>query len=289
MSDDGRHALTVIAFIGSVFSPYYAWARRRGPADPHDFCALNVALYGPRGKRWAMTERGRSEVRCERASFVIGPSALHWDGEGLTIHIRERSAPVPLPIRGTIRLRPAALAGFATTLDVKGAHRWRPIAPSARVEVAFQQPGLNWTGVGYLDTNDGDAPLERDFIAWDWSRGHGRSGAAILYEGLRRGGDRFALALAFDAQGRHRIVEAPPRVALPATAIWRIGRATRTDTGRAARVLRTVEDTPFYARSLLSMHLLGEPMTAMHESLSLDRFKSGWVQMLLPFRMPRRR
>ncbi len=25
LSDDGRHGLTLIAFIGSVFSPYYAW------------------------------------------------------------------------------------------------------------------------------------------------------------------------------------------------------------------------------------------------------------------------
>ena len=30
LSDDGRHGLTIIAFIGSVFSPYYACARRRG-------------------------------------------------------------------------------------------------------------------------------------------------------------------------------------------------------------------------------------------------------------------
>ena len=32
LSDDGRHGITIIAFIGSVFSPYYAWAppaRRR--------------------------------------------------------------------------------------------------------------------------------------------------------------------------------------------------------------------------------------------------------------------
>mgnify|MGYP001372749352 CR=1 FL=1 len=29
MSDDGEHALTVIVFVGSVFSPYYAAARRR--------------------------------------------------------------------------------------------------------------------------------------------------------------------------------------------------------------------------------------------------------------------
>ena len=48
LSDDGRHGLTLIAFIGSVFSPYYAWrAARRG--DPLDHCALNVALYGAAG------------------------------------------------------------------------------------------------------------------------------------------------------------------------------------------------------------------------------------------------
>ena len=34
LSDDGRHALTIIAFIGSVFSPYYAAARRRGTRRP---------------------------------------------------------------------------------------------------------------------------------------------------------------------------------------------------------------------------------------------------------------
>jgi carotenoid 1,2-hydratase len=57
LSDDGRHGITLIAFIGSVFSPYYAWARRRGGGDPEHHCALNVALYGAGGKRWALTER----------------------------------------------------------------------------------------------------------------------------------------------------------------------------------------------------------------------------------------
>src|SRR3954447_922122 len=41
LSDDGRHGLTVIAFVGSVFSPYYALARRRGAGDPHDHCAAD--------------------------------------------------------------------------------------------------------------------------------------------------------------------------------------------------------------------------------------------------------
>ncbi|PIY72746.1 MAG: carotenoid 1,2-hydratase, partial [Rhodobacterales bacterium CG_4_10_14_0_8_um_filter_70_9] len=31
LSDDGRHGITLIAFIGSVFSPYYYWAGRARP------------------------------------------------------------------------------------------------------------------------------------------------------------------------------------------------------------------------------------------------------------------
>ena len=30
LSDDGTHGLSIIAFVGSVFSPYYARARRKG-------------------------------------------------------------------------------------------------------------------------------------------------------------------------------------------------------------------------------------------------------------------
>ena len=60
LSDDGESGLTIIAFIGSVFSPYYAWARRKGDAGPENHVAVNVALYGKGGKRWSMTERGRS-------------------------------------------------------------------------------------------------------------------------------------------------------------------------------------------------------------------------------------
>ena len=81
--------------------------------------------------------------------------------------------------------------------------------------------------------------------------------------------------------------EAAAREALPATPIWRIGRGTGAERGMA-RVQRTLEDTPFYARSLLATTLLGERVTAVHESLSMLRFRQRWVQVLLPFRMPRR-
>jgi len=80
--------------------------------------------------------------------------------------------------------------------------------------------------------------------------------------------------------------EPPPRVPLSGTG-WRIARATRCEAGGTARAVETLEDTPFYARSLVATRLLGEDVVAMHESLSLRRFDTRWVQALLPFRMPR--
>ena len=67
---------------------------------------------------------------------------------------------------------------------------------------------------------------------------------------------------------------------------WRMARSTRSDDG-AASIVRTLEDSPFYARSAVATRLRGAPVLAMHEALSLDRFSRRWVQTLLPFRMPR--
>jgi carotenoid 1,2-hydratase len=53
-------------------------------------------------------------------------------------------------------------------------------------------------------------------------------------------------------------------------------------------VLATLEDTPFYVRSLLRTDLLGEKVTAVHESLDIPRVVSLPVRMMLPWRMPRR-
>ena len=285
LSDDGRHGITLIAFIGSVFSPYYAAARRRGPADPKHFVALNVALYGA-PRRWTMTERGRSRLHAEATQLAIGSSALDWRGDALSFAIDEVSAPVPSRLRGSVRVLPAALTQHAFPLDSAGRHRWRPLAPRTRVEVDLQQPALRWSGTGYLDSNDGDAPLEDDFRCWTWSRAAGRDGSTtVLYDVECRDGAATSLALRFDAAGRAAAIDAPPTVKLPPSG-WRIARATRGEAG--ARVEHTLEDAPFYVRSLVSTRLFGEPAVAMHESLDLDRFRSRWVQVLLPFRMPRR-
>ena len=271
-----------------MFSPYYRWARRRNPATPAErHNALNVALYGAGGKRWTMTERGARHVERGRDVFALGPSRLHWDGASLAIEIDEISVPIPRRVRGRVRVWPEGLCRFSTALDDAGRHRWGPLAPCARVEVAFDHPGLRWQGHAYLDSNEGDEPIEAAFDDWDWSRASLTDGStAVIYDvRQRRGGDR-VIAQRFRADGSHEAFEPPPRQALPRT-MWRIGRSMRTDAETPARVQQTLEDTPFYVRSVLSSGLLGERVTSVHETLDVPRFTAASTQLMLPWRMPR--
>ncbi|QDP27098.1 hydratase [Bradyrhizobium cosmicum] len=284
LSDDGQNGITIIAFIGSVFSPYYAFARRKGPADPLNHCAVNVAVYRSGGNRWAMTERPRGAVGRTTDTFTVGPSHLCWDGKSLTINVDEISVPIPGRLRGTIRLIPTSITQQAFLLNGEGNHQWWPIAPCARVQVRLDHPRLSWQGDGYFDMNHGDAPLEQGFSDWQWSRGAMQDGTAILYEAQRRDGSRGDLAMTFDPNGRMQAFKPPPTVDLRRTG-WRVGRSIHSD--GAAKIVKTLEDAPFYARSVVSAKLFGEPVTLMHESLALDRFKMPVVQAMLPFRMPR--
>jgi len=280
-SDDGRHGLVIIAFVGSVFSPYYYRARQRGRGNPEEHCAVNVALYGS-ARRWAMTERPAAAVSRRPAEFVVGPSRLEFSEGVLRIAIRERSMPFARPVRGEVLVEPEFVNDEGFFLDRAARHRWQPLAPRARVSVAFDRPALAWQGNGYLDTNHGDEPLEARFRGWDWSRVAAPDGTELNYNVVDRDGRERPIALRFDPEGR--LERRPPaaRRALGPSG-WRIVRSTR-DAG-SARIAESLEDTPFYARSRLELG--GGEREAVHEMLDLERFRQPWVRLLLPFRMPR--
>ncbi|MCA3562911.1 MAG: carotenoid 1,2-hydratase [Methylocystis sp.] len=287
ISNDGRHGITLIAFVGSVFSPYYRRALARGVADPEDHVAINVALYGP-GGRWCMTERGKRQLSRSARRFRVGPSRLAWTEDGrLEASIDERAAPLPFALRGAVRLTPTALTGASFALDEAGLHHWRPIAPTCRIEVAFDDPKLAWSGSGYLDSNRGARLPEHDFERWDWSRAPARDRTTILYDMDRRAGGRKVLALAIGADGSVVEFSPPPRRPLPPGRLWRAGRSVQADADFQPLVIETFEDTPFYARSLVQTRVRGETLTCFHESLMLDRLTNPIVQRMLPFRMPR--
>ncbi|MBP0463366.1 carotenoid 1,2-hydratase [Roseomonas sp. PWR1] len=284
MSEDGAHGITIIAFIGTVFSPWFAWAHRRGEVDPAEHCCMNVALYGS-PKRWAMTDRRATALKRDADNLAIGPSTLHWDGTALTIGIEERTAPVPSRLAGRVRVIPDAVSTRGFVLDGAGRHRWQPIAARARVEVTMTHPALRWSGPAYFDTNTGTAPLEEDFAEWDWCRAPMRDETVVLYNATRRDNSHQSLALRVKRDGAVEDMEPPPPARMAPT-LWRLPRPTRADGGKVEAV-RTLVDAPFYSRSEIRTHLLGQESTAVHEYLNLRRFRSPILYSMLPFRVPR--
>ena len=266
-----------------MFSPYYKISGRH---RPENHCAINIAINGPRGSAWAMTERSARQMQRSADEFVVGPSSVRRVGDSWVIDIVERSWPIPYKVRGSVRITPEWTTNAGFMLDSSGRHRWQPVAPRAHVEVRMTDPGISWSGPGYFDSNFGDEPLEDAFADWHWSRAHLRHDVAVLYEGRHRDGTPFDLALRMDRQGNWHDVVQPAPHRLPRTG-WMIDRATRADAGSRPRVVKTWIDAPFYARSMLGTRLFGEDVRAVHESLSLSRFRSPVVQSMLPYRMPR--
>ncbi|MFW2542898.1 carotenoid 1,2-hydratase [Primorskyibacter sp. 2E107] len=284
MSACGTRAVSVIAFIGSVFSPWYAWSGRK---RPENHVCINVATYGP-GGRFTMTDRGESALRQAPHSLTVGPSALHWRAGKLIIDINEISSPPFVSrVRGRMTLTPSAVTGVELPLTPEGTHIWRPFAPICTINVDLDAEGWRWQGHGYFDANFGTRALEQDFDYWTWGRFPTRQGSTCLYDAARRDGSTLSAALHFDSGGTAKSVPAPPRAALPRS-LWQVRRETRADHGHTPRQVQNMLDAPFYSRSAVQTHLNGEDTTGVHEALDLRRFRSPLLKPMLAVRVPRR-
>ena len=143
ISNCGTKAVSVIGFIGSVFSPWYAWSGRK---DPANHCCINVATYGP-GGRFTMTDRGRAALNTTPDTFQVGPSSMHWTGRELIIDINEISSPPLISrVRGQITVTPHAVTNVELPLKPDGTHIWRPFAPSSDIKVELEAKGWQWSG-----------------------------------------------------------------------------------------------------------------------------------------------
>lgn len=288
VSNDEKHALTVIAFVGSVFSPYYASAKTRQAGHAQDFCALNVALYGPKG-RWSMTERNHLSLEQRASSLMIGRSRLTLDQARLTYDIDEWACPIPRRVRGQLIVDMNPIACQPVQLDDRKEHWWQLLSPQTRIQVNLEQPDWCWEGNAYVDGNWGNVPLENSFRSWQWSRAHLSDASTLIqYDTLPRVGE--AQSKTFHVDQRGQLNDSPwhsEPLELPRTRYWRMARQTRREPSTPVCDLVTLEDSPFYSRSRYNTLVRGLQATCIHESLDLDRFQKHWVRTLLPFRMPR--
>ena len=276
--------MSVIGFIGSVFSPWYRWSGRK---SPQNHVCINVATYGP-GGRFTMTDRGASALRQTASRLQVGPSMMRWEGGRLVIDIDEISSPPLISrVRGQIRVTPSAVTGVDLALTPDRAHIWRPFAPVAGIEVDIDRPGWTWSGHGYFDANFGSRALEEDFGYWTWGRYPTPGGASCFYDAERLDGSTLAAGFAFDRDGTARRIPLPPKARMRRS-LWAVARDTRADPGYQPRQVKSMLDAPFYARSAVRTQLDGVETVGVHEALDLRRFRSPFLKPMLAVRVPRR-
>lgn len=235
-----------------------------------------------------MTERGARHAAHTDSRFQLGPSAMVWQDDGsLLITLDERAAPLPLPVRGTIRVTPLALPATVFDLTGEGRHFWQPVAPLARVEVALLSPSLTWSGTAYLDSNRGSEPLEDGFSRWNWSRFDAAGQTLVSYAMESRRTGPQTIDLQFTADGAVSPISLPAGQPLART-VWGLDQCLPCDSHSRPGTVACFEDVPFYSRNHVHTQLHGEAVHGVHETFDGDRLRKGWVKALLPFRMPRR-
>ncbi len=276
----------IIGFVGSVFSPYYYTARNKHHlVDPMDFAAFNVAVYSKNGRLWAFSEKPRHVVRRSPEQLVIGSSTMEMTDGGLTVNFDEQTVVAKKRIKGSVRLETDSFLNRSYSLAPSGKHLWCPIAPLARIDVALEAPSLRFTGAGYADANFGEEPLEAAFDQWTWSRHAAEDNGYIFYDGICLDGTRFSRSFHCGPSDSMVTIDSPPFRRLPRTLPWGGTREVRSEDD--PRLVKTLESSPFYSRSIVESRIEGIRTLGVQETLRMDKFTTPIMQKMLPFRITR--
>ncbi|WP_224243018.1 carotenoid 1,2-hydratase [Hyalangium gracile] len=176
----GDLSAVFIFMVGSLFSPRYSVAARRGGL-PREHCAVNFALYH-RGlrRRWVLSEYPVMEQESPYR-LRIGRSTLSYEGEVVRMEVDERTAPWGRPVKARLVLEPMTPLGDEVQLVAGLPHWWQPMAPRARAWLTVDTEGLELEGLGYHDTNHGQEQLGARLSGWHWSRTHGARDTVVDY------------------------------------------------------------------------------------------------------------
>lgn len=286
--------------VGNPFSPSYARARAAGGRAPAlDHCSMHVAIYRRGRAIWSL-EEGPLDPRARRPrDMTMGRSWIGWVGDRLVVDLDERSVPFNLvpfrrsrlhrlppgrPVRGRITIHPEAMPGESLGIDADGLHRWWPIAPTARITVELTSPELRFRGHGYHDANAGPVALEQAFDSWTWSRCRTGDRAWLTYDVTDRDGQQRSHALTVAPDGDMQAITDSASVSL-GRSTWQLDRRARLPAPGDARVARSLEDGPFYARAVIEQRWSDHRAVAMHETLAAHRLRRRWVQLCAGYRI----
>lgn len=275
----GDFTAVVIFMVGSIFSPRYSSALRKG-GEPREHAAVNFALY-EKGVRWqwVLSEYQRVAVSDDGRRLSIGGSSMNYTPDGrLVVELVDKTPLWGRPAEVRVELLPEG-PGHPPLRLVEGLeHWWRPIAPRARATVTVPRHGLKLEGRAYHDGNHGQVPLGSDLKGWDWVRVHEEDRTTICYRPWHPAPieERRAWQVEVDARSL-RVTQAtvPP----PPTTRTAWGLGVPADLGGDASPV-LLESSPFYAR--LESHAGGR--NALGEVADFQRFHSPWVRWMAGLR-----
>jgi carotenoid 1,2-hydratase len=276
----GERALTLILMLGSPFSPSYRRATHASKRpDPLEHAALNVVIHERRRSCFALIE-DRAHHR-DRHSVELTSSRVMWSGGRVTWEIRERTAWTRSPIRGLVEVTPRVSSTAAIPLDSRGTHLWRPLAPLARVRATFTSPGFDFDGHGYLDSNRGDRPLEQGLAPWSWMHSVSSGSIDVRYDVVGRP------PVTLGTAGHPVPADPSDTVHRLPTSRWGLPRCVRLPVGADVAIVRTLEDAPFYVRSLVRIERGRRSVLAVHETMDPVRLAHPLSQWMIPWRSHR--
>ena len=129
-----------------------------------------------------------------------------------------------------------------------GLHIWRPVAPFSRIEANSKSPGCPGPASAIMIPTGVPCRWKTASKAGSGPAPPGRTGAAIIYDTVLKGGATSAFALDIAADGSVVEDAVPPRKEMPTT-FWRMARHMRA--AAPFKAVSLLEDSPFYARTLL--------------------------------------
>jgi carotenoid 1,2-hydratase len=273
----GEYSAVFILMVGSLFSPRYSVAARRGGL-PREHCAVNFALYHRGARlRWVLSEYPGVAQESPRR-LCIGRSMLSYEDGVVRMEVDERTAPWGRPVRARLVLEPLTPLGDEVQLVPGLPHWWRPLAPRARARLEVATEGVEAEGLGYHDTNHGGEQLGARLERWHWSRTHGEQETVVDYvlpEGVAplrvTAGPRGVLCT------RGSGAEALPT----GLTGWGLRVPRRLRAGnRVVGAPRLLESSPFYAR----VEAREQGLDTLGEVADFRRFHSPFIRWMAHFR-----
>ncbi|RJS24145.1 carotenoid 1,2-hydratase [Corallococcus sp. H22C18031201] len=274
----GPFSAVCIFMLGSLFSPRYSAAARRG-GRPAEHSAVNFALYheGTR-EAWVLSEYPEARVEAP-GRLAIGRSSLTYADDGaVRMEVVDWTAPWGRPVRARLLLEPLTPAGEEVTLAPELPHYWRALAPRARARLEVETLGVAVEGLGYHDTNHGEELLGERLSGWHWTRTHRADSTVVDYHlpgrfpALRLTASATAVSCARGPTSERRSTY---------VSSWGLRIPERLDAGPAPLgEPRLLESSPFYAR----LELRERGLDSLGEVADFRRFHSPFIRWMAHFR-----